>query len=136
MFIATEHVAEIWTDVYFDTLAASKVAVGDYSGFHELDIAVTKPHIPNGDKPVPTQVHVACECKDTSFKKDFVRTVLGLRRELAYLGEPDHSGFFSAELGAVVRSNPPSRVFLFCSDPKAVNYTQAPAYFDITIEHL
>ena len=125
-------VAELWTDLYFNTLSSSHST--DNSHFHELDIAIVKPDIPEGRNPEHSDVMAACECKDPKFNKGMIRAILGLRRELSYLDYKERAVFL-AELGPVVKSTPPSHVFLFCSDPTVANYTQSPAFFDICVEH-
>ncbi len=127
-------ISELWTDLYFDTLSSSYSK--DRSGFHELDIAIIRPNIPESSNPSHSNVLVACECKDSKFIKGMIRGILGLRRELSFFNAHGGPAEFQNELGPIHKSNPSSHVFLFCSDASVRHYKDGPAHFDIRVEHL
>lgn len=126
---------ELFTDVYFTTLsylmrgAPSPKTNGDY---HELDIALLQPNL-NG-YPQPKEIMLAVECKNTSIKKSIIRELLGFRRELSYLINPQPTCFNTFPTN-LTPSNPNSVHMFYCSDSRVNRYTSNCAQFGILLQH-
>jgi hypothetical protein len=105
---------------------------------HELDIALLQPGLPTRTLPNFDEVILAAECKHTSMKKDFIRNVLGLRRELSILhGVPSIANPVLNRWPRRTYSNhPASALLLYCSDPKVQNYRSITPTFDISLRYL
>ena len=119
---------EAWVSVEVQTLSTEleqKSSGATYLGlasYHELDIAVFTPLQTYPHRPTRSEVTFAASCKDTGFKKEFVREALGLRRETAYLTNPNPSlapWFISS-----VPARPAVPVVLFSRDSQCSNYAQ------------
>ena len=109
-------IGEIHLDVEFMTLSSmNAVSPNERGYYHELDIAMFKPNLPNLARPKHDEVYLAIECKNTAMKKSYLREVLGLRRELSFLQTFTYSTIFQNwpkdELGV----NPASCIFLYFS---------------------
>lgn len=99
--------------------------------YHEIDIIVVEAGAPAS--PEPHQIALAVECKSTtSFKKDIVKEVLGIRRELSLLsGEvPSKLSIYSRTV-VQVPADPPSEHWLVYSDPKGDQYKESPSSYGI-----
>ncbi len=132
-------VAEIWTDVCF--LAQSYLMAGGrgpgsrtpkYGDFHELDIVMVDAGT-NG-YPLPEQIWLGAECKNTGMQKGILKEVLGVRRELSLLHERSETKFRHWPQ-ATARSNPPCCLLLYSSDEAVENYARAGSFYDIQFVH-
>ena len=126
---------EIWTNIEFLTYSykTSKRMFISQGDFHELDIAILKPNV--SGKPSHDQVLVGIECKNTPFKKEYLRQLLGVRRELSVLSEPK-STWFTTWPTNLVNSDPPSVLMAFGTDSKILNYDSPGDVFTIQLQHL
>ncbi|WP_139111107.1 hypothetical protein [Stappia indica] len=123
---------QVFVDVYTRTMGEKNGAKPDNSCYHEIDIAVFAQGIDNSS-PHHDQVFLAIECKDVAnFTKNIVREVLGLRRELSYLTKSQSSPIFETNVPA----DPPSEVWLVCSDSRCLNYQNSPRKYGVEIMHL
>jgi hypothetical protein len=129
-----QHFANIWTDIEFTSLSASQsgkvpLTLGDY---HEMDIAVLSPGA--SARPLPAQVLLAVECKNTGYQKSLLREILGVRRELSLLQAPVPTAF-SIWPRAMVPADPPSCIAVYSSDPSVLNYSGPSSFFGIDFFH-
>jgi hypothetical protein len=134
VFKEHKHIANIWTDVEFTALSATKsgkhpLSLGDY---HEMDIAVVLPTAEA--RPTPDQVLLLVECKNTGYQKTLLREILGIRRELSFLSHPS-SSFFSKWPRSTVPADPPSCITVFSTDPAVLNYCGPGTTFGIDFFH-
>jgi hypothetical protein len=125
----------IFVDIEFLTLGSASVPVGDYSGFHELDIVVvsaTPPH------PKHDDIALAIECKCVAtFEKKLIKEALGIRRELSFLRSPQPSTLTLAGGASVmVAAKPPSEFWLAFIDPAGNQYQDSPGAFGIRLVHI
>lgn len=135
-----EHLADIRTDTEFVGLSSyvlARYSVPLSSGeYHELDIMVCVPNLPNGVRPTSAQVFVAVECKHwASIPKKLLREILGVRRELSFHSSPSSAVPVSLGRGCQ-NSNPPSEIIFAVSNDgyKLQNEWRVPAErFEIDI---
>lgn len=128
------HFANIWTDIEFTSLSAaqagkSPLTLGDY---HELDIAVLLPGA--SGRPLPSEVLIAVECKNTGYQKSLLRETLGVRRELSLLQSPSPTQF-AIWPRAMVPADPPSCIAVYSSDSAVLNYSGPGTFFGIDFFH-
>lgn len=128
------HLANIWTDIEFTSYSAAQQAkavlgLGEY---HELDIAVVSPQAQA--RPLPGEVFLAVECKNTGYEKGLLRETLGLRRELSLLKNLTNSAF-NVWPRAAVPADPPSCIAVYCTDKKVLDYSDPGAFFGIDFFH-
>lgn len=100
-------VAALWTDIEVHGLThagATTAGAPDPSGYHELDLVIVDPACTG--RPLHTQLWLGVECKNTTFKKRFLREVLGVRRELSLL-KPPRASHFKIWPGKDVPADPP-----------------------------
>lgn len=126
---------ELWTNVEFMTYSfkLSKrpdISQGDY---HELDIAILNPNV--SGKPSHTDIRIGVECKNTLFKKEHLRQLLGIRRELSMLSKPTATAFLTWPV-TEVNADPPSVLMAFGTDSKILNYRSPGKIFSIQLNHL
>lgn len=121
---------EVWTSLQFLTLSYSRlptppVPAQTHAALHELDVAVFRGPI-QVKYPRHDQLIFGASCKATDFKKDYLRELLGLRRETALLRDDDTTSapwFVPPVLSpADVAADPPAPVALFCIDLSVLNY--------------
>lgn len=130
-----EHFADIWTDVEFTSLSATKankapLTSGDY---HEIDVAVIHPNA--NARPHPDEVLLAAECKNTGYQKNLLRETLGTRRELSLLVDPQPTAFASWPR-PTVPAHPPSCIVVYSTDSAVLHYSAGPgACFGIDFFH-
>lgn len=128
---------EVFVSVEFRTMGSASAAKTDLSDRHEIDIGV----FDAGSCAYPShkQVALAVECKAvTPFTKALVRGVLGLRRELSLLSEPQPSKLAMA-LGKsvpVVPAEPASEVWLVASDSQVTSYKASPEHYGVVCKHI
>lgn len=134
-------VLELHTDIQVKTLGASIVGgLVDKSGYHEIDLVLIRPDVPNGAMPQHSDVILGVECKSQEkFEKSIVKQVLGIRRELSRLWSPlvsklerifgpvMHFGASSPR----VHGNPASLYWVAYVDPKGDEYRISPSAFSI-----
>lgn len=126
---------EVWTDVEFLALSyglklpGSPTTKGD---FHELDIVV----VPAGTTGQPRfdVVRIGVECKDTGYKKELLRSILGVRRELSLLQNQSPTGF-TVWPRATVPAQPASCLSVYSTDPGVVNFADPGVVFGIDFIH-
>lgn len=135
-------VLELHTDIQVRTLGASHLTGHvDLSGYHEIDLVLIDPAVPDGAMPRHDQLVLGVECKShAKFEKGIVKQVLGIRRELSMLSYPHpsrlDSTFGHARYGGPpVRANPASLYWLAYVDPKGNSYSSSPGFFGIEFKH-
>jgi len=129
-----QHFANIWTNIEFTSLSASQagkspLTLGDY---HEMDIAVLHPSA--SARPLPSEILLAVECKNTGYQKSLLRETLGVRRELSMLQNPTPTAFTNWPR-AKVPADPPSCVAVYSSDSAVLKYSGPGAFFGIDFFH-
>ncbi|WP_298359577.1 hypothetical protein [uncultured Litoreibacter sp.] len=146
-FIVAKHgrLLELHTDIQVQTLGASNIVgwVGR-SGYHEIDLVLIDPSVPDGGMPRHSDVALGVECKSNAkFEKGIVKQVLGIRRELSLLSRPTpseldrafgpalHSGGYSP----LVKADPASLYWLTYIDQSGDEYTGSPGFFSIEFKH-
>lgn len=132
------HTLELHTDIEIETLgSALSGGTGDNSGYHEIDLVLIDPGVPDGQKPRHDQLLLGVECKaHASFGKGIVKQVLGIRRELSLLQDAPCS--LDMVFGTTFRqmnANPASLYWLAFTDSKGLNYSQSPGAFEIEFKH-
>lgn len=124
---------ELHTDVEVETLSSSLPrGAGDLSAYHEIDLVLVE-GAQSGQRPRNNQIVLGVECKSqANFKKDVVRQVLGVRRELSFYREPSSRRLRPPHGGAqFIVADPPSEYWLAFVDPKGRLYRSGPAEFGI-----
>lgn len=129
---------ELHTDIEVQTLGSTLLGgTGDNSGYHEIDLVLIDPCVPDGQKPQHNQLFLGVECKaHANFGKGIVKQVLGIRRELSFLQDAPCS--LDLVFGTTFRqmnANPASLYWLAFTDSKGLNYSQSPGAFEIEFMH-
>ncbi|MBY0510601.1 MAG: hypothetical protein K2P94_10690 [Rhodospirillaceae bacterium] len=126
----------LFVNIEFETLGAAVAAVPDLSCHHEIDIVVVA-DVTTG-RPTYDQIMLGVECKsEASLKKETLKEVLGIRRELSYLDKPSPSYLTMLGGSSVdVPARPPSEYWLAFIDPTATQYSASPARFGIQFTHI
>lgn len=126
---------EVWTDVEFLTLSYSQrgAVLPQSSDYHELDILVVPPGTTG--RPTHDEVVLGVECKNTSYSKGLLREILGVRRELSYLQQPQQTRFTTWPRSQV-RAHPPSCLLVCTTDPGATNHQETGNIFGIDFTHV
>lgn len=127
-------VAEIWTDVEFLSLSASRsggtgMNRGDY---HELDIMMVDAG-QNG-RPAHDRVWLGVECKNTGYNKGLLKEILGVRRELSYLQDPKSTRFRRWPRSSVP-ADPNSCLLVYATDKAVLEYQDPGQVFGIDFIH-
>jgi len=135
LFRGSSKIAEIWTDIEFLTLSFAQTSthrsptLGDY---HELDIVVVDPGL--AGRPSHNQIWLGVECKNTGYNKGLLKEILGVRRELSLLQDPQPTRF-SNWPRASVRAQPPSCLLVYSTDSAALQYASPGQLFGIDFFH-
>ena len=121
-----QFLGEIFTDIEFLTLSyqlsSHSQNIQLTSGhFHELDIVLTRPNITNGNRPLPCDIFMAIECKNTIYTKSLLREILGIRRELSLLSNPKRTRFNNWPR-VFVPTDPPSCLLVYTTSLQVRNY--------------
>ncbi len=128
-------VAELWTDVEFLSLSYAQRGVtapiqrGDY---HELDIVVTDCSV--SGRPRHSQIWLGVECKNTGYTKGLLKEILGIRRELSLLQDPNRTRFTQWPR-CIVPANPPSCLMVYSTDSAVTHYSSPGVVFGIDFQH-
>ena len=136
---------ELHTDIQVETLGASMIGgLCDRSGYHEIDLVLIDPSVPDVGMPRHDQVLLGVECKShAKFEKGILKQVLGIRRELSLLSQPTVSNledFFGpvmhfGDSSPIVNANPASLYWVAYVDPKGNDYKISPSSFSIEFKH-
>ena len=92
-------------------------------------------------RPVPArfpghdEILFGVECKNTSYRKNLLREILGVRRELSLLADDQQTGF-RAWPRALVPARPSSCLSVFSTDDGITRLRHSPDVFGIDFEHL
>jgi hypothetical protein len=130
--------AEVWTNVEFLSLSYkfhSKSRGPTPGEYHELDILITLPNIPDHHRPKFNQIYLGIECKATKYKKSFLREILGVRSELSILRNERYKTIFNYWLRKHINVTPPSCLLVYCIDEAVKNYEQAGKLHGIDFIH-
>lgn len=133
-----ELVAEIWTDVcfisqsYLNTSEYHRSTTPRYGDYHELDILMVDPNL--NSYPLPKQIWLGVECKNTGMRKGILKEILGVRREMSFINEPIKTRFKKWPQ-TVARSNPPCCLLLYSSDEAIEKYESSGNFYDIKFVH-
>ena len=127
-------VAEMWTDIEFLSLSYSMRSGGppERGEYHELDIAVVQPGL-NGRPPHDT-IWLAVECKNTGYHKGLLKEILGIRRELSLLQDPQKTRFRKWPRGTVP-AKPASCLVVYSTDAGVLQYARPGEVFGIDFRH-
>lgn len=129
---------EFWTQGarFSGLLPAPGAANTDYSLYHELDIALVDWHATG--YPDYSEIYLAVECKSGKFTKNFVREVLGVRRELSlyWPKQPSRLTTLGGNPSVVVRAKPASEYWFAFIDGAGTKYCTSPAKFGIEMKHI
>lgn len=115
---------EVWTSVEFESLSWGRnggaPGKAPREARHELDVCVLKPGA--GERPTHSQVLAGVSCKDVrTSTKENVREALGLRRETAFLQDPQPS--LVPWLVPQVPARPSAPILLVSSDVGVRKYS-------------
>lgn len=127
---------EVWTDVEFLALSYAQRAGGSTplpSDYHELDIVVVPPGTVG--RPAHHEVRLGVECKNTSYSKGYLREILGVRRELSLLQNPQPTSFTTWPRH-LVPAEPPSCLVVCSTDRSATDHQLVGEVFGIDFTHL
>lgn len=128
---------ELHTDIEVRTLSSCLAGgVRGPSSYHEIDVVLVA-GAQDRQRPAHNQVILGVECKaQANFKKDIVRQVLGVRRELSFYRErPSVSLLRRPGRLQDVNAVPPSEYWLAFVDPKGLHYRFGPQRFGIEFKH-
>ena len=128
---------ELHTDIEVRTLSSSLPGgVSGLSSYHEIDVVLLA-GAQDRQRPAHNQIVLGVECKaQANFKKDIVRQVLGVRRELSfYRGRASMSPIRRQGRQHYVNAAPPSEYWLAFVDPKGMGYRTGPQRFGIEFKH-
>ena len=129
---------EFWTQGarFSQTLSVSGTVIHDYSNYHELDIALVEEKATG--YPKHDEIFLAVECKSGKFKKNYVREVLGIRRELSlYKTErPSCLTDLGGKPAVRIRADPASEYWFAFIDKEGKKYRESPAEFGIDLRHI
>ena len=128
---------ELHTDIEVRTLSSSLPGgVRGLSSYHEIDVVLLA-GAQDRQRPAHNQLILGVECKaQANFKKDIVRQVLGVRRELSfYRGRASNSLIRRQGRPHYVNAAPPSEFWLAFADPKGMGYRIGPQRFGIEFKH-
>ncbi|WMN12073.1 hypothetical protein QYS49_32290 [Marivirga salinae] len=131
-------IAEIWTDVEFLTLSYasnSKRRHPSRGEYHELDILITAPKIRHGHRPTHEQVYLGIECKNTNYKKSYLREILGVRRELSLISNQKHKTKFQYWPRVSINAKPASCLMVYCIDSDVNKYDESGKLHSIDFKH-
>ena len=108
----------------------------DRSAYHELDIVLVEGSATG--YPRYDQIYLAIECKSGKFGKNFLREVLGVRRELSLYVDKQDSRLtrIGGSPAVSVRAKPASEYWLAFIDDDGQQYGQSPAEFGIELKHI
>src|ERR1700730_2938868 len=126
----------LFVDIEFQTLGSAEVGASDNSCRHEIDIVVV--NVRTG-YPTHAQIALGVECKAVAnFSKSIVKEVLGVRRELSLLSQPQSSVLsqHGGKPSINVPANPPSEYWLAYIDSHGDAYKESPAAFGVEFKHL
>lgn len=128
------HVANIWTDIEFSALSAlnSTGSTPTNGEYHEADIAMVAVNC--AARPKPYEVYLVVECKNTGYQKSLLREILGVRRELSFLVQPEPT-MFSSWPRSHVPAHPPSCICVYSTDPAVLGYAAPGTFFGIDFYH-
>ena len=108
----------------------------DRSAYHELDIVLVDGSATGN--PRYSEIYLAVECKSGKFGKNFLREVLGVRRELSLYVDVQESRL--TEIGGSpavwVQAEPASEYWLAFIDDDGLHYRESPAEFGIDLRHI
>ena len=128
---------ELHTDIEVRTLSSTHVigATGP-SSYHEIDLVLVE-RAQDGQRPAHDQIVLGVECKShANFKKEILKQVLGVRRELSLLNlAPSKLQAFLLGQLHKIHADPPSEYWLAFTDPKGERYGLGPAVFEIQFKH-
>ncbi|MBL0730621.1 hypothetical protein [Piscinibacter sp. HJYY11] len=115
---------EVWTSVEFESLSWDRnggaPGKAPREARHELDVCVLAPAA--DERPAHSQVIAGISCKDVrTSTKENVREALGLRRETAFLRDPQPS--LATWLVPVVPAEPSAPILLVSSDLGVKKYS-------------
>ena len=128
---------ELHTNIEVRTLSSAHgFGVTGPSSYHEIDLVLLE-DARNGERPEHLQVVLGVECKsDAIFKKEIVRHVLGVRRELSLFRlAPSKLHALLCGLSREIVANPASEYWLAFTDPRGAAYRSGPAVFEIEFKH-
>lgn len=128
----------LFVNIEFRTQGAlrSRIPGTDRSAYHELDLVLvegTATGYPRYD-----QIYLAIECKSGKFGKNFLREVLGVRRELSLYVDEQESRLtkVGGSPAVSVRAEPASEYWLAFIDDNGHEYRESPAEFSIELKHI
>jgi hypothetical protein len=127
-------IAEMWTDVEFLSLSyglnpGGTPTKGEY---HELDIVIIEPGL--SGRPRHDQIWLGVECKNTGYKKNLLKEILGVRRELSLLTDEKPTRFREWPRTSVPCS-PASCLLVYASDINVIEYTRPGQTFGIDFQY-
>jgi hypothetical protein len=127
-------VAEMWTDVEFLSLSYSSRRSGppERGEYHELDIAVVDLGL-NG-RPPHDSIWLGVECKNTGYHKGLLKEILGIRRELSLLQDPQRTKFRKWPRDSVP-AKPASCLVVYSTDAGVLQYARPGEVFGIDFRH-
>jgi len=130
-------IGELWTDVEFLSMSYCRTRLGQTpkdGDYHELDVVLIDPGLPTGIRPSYNQLTLAVECKATAYEKELLRSILGVRRELSLLCDPNPTSF-SRWPATKVPADPSSCILVFSTDPKVTAYQPVGDFYGIEFVH-
>jgi hypothetical protein len=127
-------IAELWTDIEFLTFSYSRrnSSTPTPGDFHELDLLIVDSGI--SGRPRHDNIWLGVECKNTGYNKNLLKEILGIRRELSLLSDPEDTRF-SRWPRTSVPANPPSCLLVFSTDAAVASYSNPGAIFGIDFFH-
>lgn len=127
-------VAEMWTDIEFLALSYSMRRGGfpERGEYHEVDIAVVDPGV--SGRPQHDMIWLAVECKNTGYHKGLLKEILGIRRELSLLQDPQATKFRKWPRDRVP-AKPASCLVVYSTDAGVLQYARPGEVFGIDFRH-
>jgi hypothetical protein len=128
-------IGEVWTDIEFLSLSYTRIGNGrplTPGDYHELDIVVVSRAVRG--RPTPDDILLGVECKNTTYGKDMLRQILGVRRELSFVADIGPTAFRNWPRRRIA-AYPPSCLVVFATDQDAKNFEEPGKMFGIDFYH-
>lgn len=132
-------IAELWSNVEFWALSHVKGRHPNPRGWprgaaHELDLVLLTPGV--SGRPEPADILIGVEAKHRPYGKGLLKELLGVRREMTYVGLPQQNPWVWWGAPSGLPARPPSGMIAWCPYPSILDYDQAADFYGILMDQL